>query len=87
MARRGRLRSAQPLMRIGDVLSVLLYGAVALVAIWKSLPDDLGIGLRPLELEGLFVGGLLLIGVTLAAALFVTTGPQVSGRDAQPPRT
>jgi hypothetical protein len=34
-----------------------------------------------LELEGLFVSGLLLTGVALAAAIFVSTGPHLTGRD------
>ena len=75
MAGRGKLRAAMPVVRVADVLSALIYGLAALVAIWKTLPAELGIGLEALELEGTFVAALLLIGVTLAAALFVTTGP------------
>ena len=44
MARRGRLPVAQALVRVADVASVLLYGAAVVVAIWKSVPEDLGIG-------------------------------------------
>jgi hypothetical protein len=84
IARRGALRAAGPLVRTADVLSVLLYGLAAVVAIWEDLPEELGIGLRPLELEGLFVAALLLLGVTLAAAIFVSTGPHVARPDEPP---
>jgi hypothetical protein len=77
LARRGRLRAAAPFLRAADVLSVVLYGLVALVALWEKLPEELGIDLRPLELEGIFVAALLLLGVTLAALIFVSTGPHV----------
>ena len=76
---RGRMRTAAPFVRMTDVLSVALYGLVALVAVWENLPDDLGIGLRSLELEGFLVGGLLLIGITLAAVIFVSSGPHTQG--------
>jgi hypothetical protein len=85
MARRGPMRAARPLMRAGDVLSLLLYGLVALVALWKELPAELGIDLRPLEVEGLLVAALLLLGITLAAAIFVSTGPHVARADEPPP--
>jgi hypothetical protein len=85
IARRGALAAAAPLVRAADLLSVVLYGLVALVAIWDSLPEDVGIDLRPLELEGLFVAGLLLLGVTLAATIFVSTGPHPARGDKPPP--
>jgi hypothetical protein len=85
MARRGALGSAQPLMRMGDVLSVALYAATVLVAVYKDLPDDLGINLTGLELEGIFVTGLLMIGISLAGVIFVSTGPGAARRD-EPPR-
>ena len=81
MARRGRMATARVVTAIADVLSLILYGLVALVAVWKDLPGDLGIDLTPLELEGIFVAALLLLGVSLAAALFVSTGPHLAGRD------
>ena len=80
-ARRGELASARGATRLADAVSILLYGLATLVAIWKELPGDLGIDLTPLELEGLFVSGLLLTGVALAAAIFVSTGPHLTGRD------
>jgi hypothetical protein len=84
MARRGTLRGARPLVRAADLLSVLLYGLVALVAIWEELPGELGIDLEALQVEGLFVAALLLLGVTLAAAIFVSTGPHAGRRDEPP---
>jgi hypothetical protein len=86
MARRGALRSGQPLMRVADVLSIALYAAAVLVAVWKDLPEELGIGLSSLELEGLFVTGLLMIGITLAGVIFISTGPGAAQRDEPPPR-
>jgi hypothetical protein len=85
MVRRGTLRAAGQLVRVADVLSLLLYGLVVLAAVWESLPADLGIDLRPLELEGLFIAALLLIGVTLAAVIFVSTGPHVAHSDESSP--
>ena len=61
-----------------DWASVLVYALVVLVALWPDAPQDLGFGLRPLEAEGILVALLLFLGVTLAAALFVTTGPRES---------
>jgi hypothetical protein len=55
------------------------------VAIWTGLPADVGIDLDALELEGILVASLLLLGVTLAATLFVTTGPQTK-RPKEPPQ-
>ena len=77
-ARRGTLRTAAALFRAADVLSLLLYALAFLVAVWKELPQELGLGLRPLEVEGLVVTTLLLLGVTLAAAIFVRTGPHLA---------
>jgi hypothetical protein len=76
ITRRGALQAARPLVRVADLLSIVLYGLVVLVALWEDLPNELGLDLRPLELEGMFVAGLLLLGVTLAATIFVTTGPR-----------
>jgi hypothetical protein len=85
IARRGELRAAASLVRAADLVSVLLYGLVVLVAIWEKLPEDLGIEMRPLEMEGLLVSGLLLLGITLAATIFVSTGPHIAGRNEPPP--
>ena len=82
IARRGQMTSARGATRAADFVSILLYGCAALVAIWKELPSDLGIDLTPLELEGLFVAALLLTGISLAAAIFVGTGPHRAGGDA-----
>jgi hypothetical protein len=80
IARRGRMQEAQSIVRAADLASVVLYGLVILVAVWETLPDDLGIDLKPLEAEGFFVTALLMIGITLAATIFVSTGPGASAR-------
>jgi hypothetical protein len=74
--RRGQLPTAVTLTRVADVISVVVYALVVLVAIWRTLPDDLGLDLRPLEAEGILIAALLLLGVTLGAAMFVGTGPR-----------
>jgi hypothetical protein len=51
------------------------------VAIWLGLPEKLGLDLRPLEAEGLLIATLLLLGVALAAAIFVSTGPHLERAD------
>ena len=77
IARGRRLGQPGPLVRAADWLSFAIYGLAALVAIWSDLPDELGIDLRARSsFEGMLVALLLLLGVSLAAALFVTTGPQ-----------
>lgn len=81
LARRGRLRAADRLVRAADVLSIVVYALIVLVAVWSELPQRLGLDLRPLEAEGLLVGMLLLLGVTLAAAIFVSTGPDTTRGD------
>jgi hypothetical protein len=81
---RRRSLGAGPLVRAADWLSVLLYGLAALVAVWSDLPSELGIELEALEAEGILVAALLLVGVSLAAGLFVTTGPRVE-QPRQPP--
>ena len=81
VARRGRLQAAQLMVRLSDAVSVMLFGLVVLAALWTTFPDDLGIDLKPLEAEGFLIGGLLLLGVTLAAAIFVSTGPAAARRD------
>jgi hypothetical protein len=74
---RGRtVGQPRPFVWAADWLSLLIYGLAALVAVWTGLPDSVGIDLRALELEGMLVALLLLLGVGLAATLFITTGPQ-----------
>jgi hypothetical protein len=85
--RRGQMPAARGATRVADAVSIVLYALAALVAIWKDLPDEVGIGLTPLELEGLFVAGLLLTGITLAAAIFVGTGPHREETSARPDAT
>jgi hypothetical protein len=45
---------------------------------------DVGLGLRPLEAEGILVALLLLLGIALACVLFVTTAPEAKP-PARPP--
>jgi hypothetical protein len=86
IVRRRSFQRAAPLLRVADWLSLLLYGLATVVAIWSSLPVELGIDLDALELEGILVASLLLLGVTLAATLFVTTGPRAERPKEPPPR-
>ena len=58
---------------LGNWLSLLLYPAIAAIAIRRTIPSELGINLRPLEAEGILIGLLLGLGVVLGAALFVTS--------------
>jgi hypothetical protein len=81
IARRGALRSAAALVRAADLLSVVLYALTVIVAVWDDVSKDLDIGLQPLELEGIFVTALLMIGITLAGAIFISTGPGAADRD------
>jgi hypothetical protein len=74
--RRGSLGRAAPLVRVTDVLSVVVYSLVVVVALWEDLPEELGIGLSSLELEGAFVALLLVLGISLAAGIFVSAGPR-----------
>jgi hypothetical protein len=59
------------LVDLGNWLSLALYPAVAVIAIRRTIPHEIGIDLRPLEAEGILIGLLLAIGVLLGAALFV----------------
>ena len=78
------LHSRGALFTGADWLSLAIYALVVTVAVWEGLPALLG--LRALELEGILVTALIFVGVTLAAAMFVTTGPHVPRRDDPPPR-
>jgi hypothetical protein len=73
------LRRRGALVAVADWVSLVVYALVVLVAIWRGLPDTLGLGLKPLEVEGILVASLLFLGVTLGAALFVTTNPGAEG--------
>lgn len=69
------LRGRAPLVAVADWASLVVYALIVAVALRTRLPQDLGLGLRPLEAEGVLVGCLLLLGISLGGALFVTTGP------------
>jgi hypothetical protein len=75
------LRAQAALVAVADWASLAMYALLVLVALWTRFPQRVGLGLRPLEAEGILVAALLLIGITLAAALFVTTAPHVEPSD------
>jgi hypothetical protein len=86
IAGRREMRGRGLLVESADWLSLVLYALVVAVALWTGLPDELGLGLQPLELEGILLAGLIFLGIALAAALFVTTGPHMPQPDDQAPR-
>jgi hypothetical protein len=43
IVKRGSVATGALLVRVTDVLSVLAYSLLVLVAIWEDLPDELGI--------------------------------------------
>ena len=63
--------SPSRIIDLGNWLSLVLYPAVAAIAIRRTIPHEIGIELRPLEAEGILIGLLLILGVLLGAALFV----------------
>jgi hypothetical protein len=60
------------LVDIGNWASLVLYPAVAAIAIRRTIPTEIGIHLHALEAEGVLVAALLALGVLLGAALFIT---------------
>jgi hypothetical protein len=60
-------------VRAADWVSFVLFGLIALVAVAPSLVETAGIGLRPLELEGALITGILVVGFSLAWLMFVTS--------------
>jgi hypothetical protein len=85
IAGRREMKGRGFIVESADWVSLVLYSLVVAVALWTGLPDELGLGLQPLELEGILLAGLIFLGITLAAALFVTTGPNVQRPGEQPP--
>lgn len=74
---RGRNYATKPrAVRVGDWLSLALYILVAAIAIRTALLDDAGIGLKPLEAEGILLALLLFLGVNLASLMLVVTAPR-----------
>jgi hypothetical protein len=63
--------SPSRIIDLGNWLSLVLYPAVAAIAIRRTIPHEIGIDLRALESEGILIGLLLILGVLLGAALFV----------------
>jgi hypothetical protein len=57
-------------------VSFVLFALIAAVAIRPTLLGTAGIGLRPLELEGLLIAGLLVVGFSLAWLMFLATAEE-----------
>ena len=74
--RRGRRSGTAGLERGADWLSFVLFVLIGVVAVRPSLVGSAGIGLRPLELTGLLIAALLVIGLLLAWLMFVTTAAE-----------
>ena len=72
-------RSMQ-LIRIGEWVIAPLYAIITLLAIAPGIVGAVGIGLMPLEVEGIAIGALLFLGVNLAWILLAEpANPQGSG--------
>lgn len=71
--RRRSRGSAQLFEHAADWLSFLIFGSIALVAVWPAIVGKMGLALRPLEVEGALIAGLLLVGFVLAWRMFVTS--------------
>ena len=56
---------------LADALSIVVYASNAAVAIKPSLLETVGIGLKPLEVEGILIAILLSFGLLLAAVMFI----------------
>ncbi|MEO6458541.1 MAG: hypothetical protein ABIO92_09775 [Chloroflexia bacterium] len=66
------------LIRVGEWLIAPLYAIIVLLAINPGIAQAVGIGLKPLEVEGLTIGVLLFLGVNLAWILLAEpTNPQM----------
>jgi hypothetical protein len=77
-ARRGR--SGLP-ERGADWVSFALYALIAVVAVRPSLVGSAGLGLRPLEVEGILIAALLLVGFLLAGLMFVTAAGEAAAEE------
>jgi hypothetical protein len=64
------------IVRVADVLSFVLFGLIAVVALKPTLVGASGIRLRPLEVEGLLISGLIVVGFSLIWLMFVTTATE-----------
>ena len=63
-------------IRIGRWVGLVLYALIAVVAFDTSLPSAVGIGLQPLEVEGLMNALLIFVGVNFAWVLFTEPSAQ-----------
>jgi branched-subunit amino acid transport protein len=66
--------------RVADWLSFVVFGLLTVVAIRPTLLASAGIELRPLEVEGLLIAVLLVIGFGLAWLMFVATAEEEAAR-------
>ncbi|MDQ1392917.1 MAG: hypothetical protein QOF30_1894 [Acidimicrobiaceae bacterium] len=77
-----------PLLTAGHALSVLLFAAVALFALWPSLVGDMGMNAQPLQVEATLLSLLMFTGVAVAwMLLFDTTPVTTPDRAAGVPRS
>jgi hypothetical protein len=67
--------------RAADLVSFILFALIAVVAIRPTLVGTAGIELRPLEVEGMLIAGLLIVGFSLAWLMFLATAEEAA--DAQ----
>jgi hypothetical protein len=65
--------------RAADWVSFILFAVIAVVAMRPTLLGTAGIGLRPLEVEGLLIAGLLVVGFSLAWLMFLATAGEAAG--------
>jgi hypothetical protein len=68
--------------RAADWVSFILFALIAVVAIRPTLLGTAGIGLRPLEVEGMLIAGLLVVGFSLAALMFLATAEEAVAQEA-----
>ena len=69
-----------PLLEAGHGLAVVLFTAVAVVAIWPSLLNDMGMRATPLQVEATLLSLLMFFGVAVAWMLLfdaIPTAPPV----------
>ena len=62
-----------------------LYALLVVVALWPSLPEQLGLGLTALEAAGLLVALFIFLGINLAWVHFMNPAPSSDGDADLPP--
>jgi hypothetical protein len=71
-------------VRLADWLSFVLFGLIALVAVRPSLVSTAHVDLRPLEVEGIFIAGLIIVGFALVWLMFTAAAREGGATDSQP---